>query len=124
MYLPWYSDSASMARQSAPACTAAAPTCASTSGLLPYTYCHAHARRPWACSVATSDRLNCDHAVEPSPALTNSVLTPLAWAVAMIERRLPPLEAETYQIHMPRPANGLPRAAAPAGSASAATASV
>ena len=45
----------------------------------------------------------------------NRVLTPYARAVAMIELRLPPLEAETYQIHMPRLANALLRAPAEAG---------
>ena len=53
-YLPSYSLSASISRQSAPSETAAAPTCASRIGCNPYTYCHAQTRKPSECSADTS----------------------------------------------------------------------
>src|SRR6516225_11588593 len=105
MYLPSYSPSASMIRQSAPSCAACAPTCASSSGWLPYTYCQAHTRRPAEWSVDTRVGLNCDHMVEPSLDLIITVLMPYWRAVAMIEDVVPPDERDTYQIHMPRPAS-------------------
>ena len=45
-YLPSYSASASISRQSAPSWTAVAPTSASKIGWLPYTYCQAHTFTP------------------------------------------------------------------------------
>src|SRR5207248_10192077 len=106
-YFPSYSASASINRQSAPLRTASAPTCASPSGWLPYTYCHAHTRRPLACKADTRRELNCDHTPVPSPALIINVLRPYRRDIPTIEDRLPPFDAETYQIHMPRLANGL-----------------
>ena len=51
--------------------------------------------------------------LEPSELLTNSVVTPAAWAWATIEATLPPSDLLTYQIHMPWPSNA--RAAGGAG---------
>ena len=76
MYLPSYSDSASMIRQSAPSRTAAAPTSASPAGWLPYTYCQAQTLSPLACRASTTDELNCDHRSVPSPDLISSVPIP------------------------------------------------
>src|SRR3954447_2395069 len=94
-----------MARQSAPVCTAWAPSCASASGWVPYTYCHAHTCSPPALSVATSSGENCCQAFVPSELLTNTVEIPCDRAWAMIACRSPPLDFDTYQIHIPLPSN-------------------
>src|SRR5437764_7988580 len=102
-YLPSYSFSASIAKQSAPAWTACAATAASPAGSVPYTYCHAHTCRPPAFSAPTSCGLNWAQGEVPSPALTNTVVTPCALACATIALGSPPLDWLTYQIHMPVP---------------------
>src|SRR3954453_9959511 len=95
-----------MTRHSAPVRAARAPAAASPTGWVPYTYCQAHTWTPLACNVDTSGRLNCDHGVTPSAALTISVLTPAARASAVIAARSPPSERLTYQIHIARPLGG------------------
>jgi hypothetical protein len=60
-YLPSYSLSASITKQSAPpSVTERTATAASALGFEPYTYCHAHTRSPPAFSALTSDGVNCD----------------------------------------------------------------
>src|SRR6266576_1594279 len=68
-------------------------------------YCHAHTRSPPALSVATSSGENCCHQFVPSELLTNTVEISWARAWAMIDCRSPPLDFETYQIHIPLPSN-------------------
>src|SRR3954453_21515666 len=94
-----------MARQSAPVCTAWAPSCASASRGVAKPYCPAHLYRPPAFSVATSSGENCCQAFVPPELLTNTVEIPCACAWAMIACRPPPLDFDTYQIHIPLPSN-------------------
>src|SRR6202022_2189101 len=94
---------------SAPASvTARAATAASALGLLPYTYCHAHTRRPPARSAPTSAGVNCDQYEPPSPDFMNTVVIPCALAWATMAFGSPPFAWATYQIHMPLPSKAVP----------------
>src|SRR3954469_24510696 len=53
---------------------------------------------------------NCDQYVAPSPDLMKTVLTPAAFARAVIASRSPPSDLSRYQIHMPLLSNGVPLA--------------
>src|SRR5947199_4833227 len=76
---------------------------------------------PLARSEETRPELNCVHTPLPSPALIISVLIPYRRAVAMIEDRLPPLDCDTYQTHIPRPVSARAAPAARGGGAGAPT---
>src|SRR4051795_3347367 len=105
-----------MTKQSAPASvTARAATAASAAGLVPYTYCQAHTRRPPAFRSLTSWGVNCDQNEVPSPLFTNTVEMPCALAWATIAPVSPPFALSTYQIHIPLPSNAVPDGACTTG---------
>src|SRR4051812_13643381 len=79
---------------------------ASVDGTTPYTYGQAHTLSPRACSAATSEVENCGHIRRPSELLTNTVSMPCSCANEAIASGSPPLDFETYQIHIPSPSNG------------------
>ena len=58
--------------------------------------------------------MNCDHTVEPSALLTNTVEMPAAWARAAIATGSPPSLLGSCQIHMPVPVNAAGSVPAPA----------
>src|SRR3981081_450170 len=98
-----------MMKQSAtPSLTSRAATAAAALGLLPYTSCHAHTRRPPARSAPTSVGVNCDQYEPPSPDFTKTVVIPCAWAWATMALGSPPFALLTYQIHMPLPSKAVP----------------
>src|SRR3954467_12930786 len=82
---------------------------------MPYTNCHAHARRPCAWSAATSAGLNCGHGVTPSELLTKTVSIPAARALRPTAIGSPPLLFGTCQIHIPSPRKAAGRLPDPAG---------
>jgi hypothetical protein len=57
--------------------------------------------------AAIIGRENCDHGEVPSELLMNRVLTPYCLAVAAMVARFPPEDAESSQIHIALPSNGL-----------------